>query len=122
MSKPKHSHPSRYELTQTQWERIEGLLSGKASDLGHTAADHRTFVNGVLWVLRSGARWSDLPARYGAYKSVHKRFTRLAAKGVWEQVFQRLIRDLSDDCLMVDSSIVRVHACTRIACICAQPF
>jgi len=110
MLKTKHLRPSRYELTNTQWERIEALLPGKASDPGRTAADNRTFVNGVLWVLRSGARWSDLPLRYGAYKSVHKRFTRWAAKGVWDQVFQALIRDRSSQYLMIDSSIVRAHA------------
>lgn len=62
----------RYELSEGQWQRIEPLLSGKGSDPGRTAADNRLFVNGVLWVLRSGARWSDLPERYGKYKSVHK--------------------------------------------------
>jgi transposase len=45
----------RYELTDAQWQRIEGLLPGKRSDPGRTAADNRVFVNGVLWVLRSGA-------------------------------------------------------------------
>ena len=97
-------------MTQTQWERIEDLLPGKASDPGRTAADNRSFVNGVLWVLRSGARWSDLPARYGACKSVHKRFTRWAAKGIWERVLQSLIQERSNECLMIDSSIVRAHA------------
>ncbi len=110
MSKTITSRPSRYELTQSQWERIEDLLPGKASDPGRTAADNRTFVNGVLWVLRSGARWSDLPARYGAYKSVHKRFTRWAAKGVWERIFQSLTRARDNEYLMIDSSIVRAHA------------
>lgn len=106
----KQPRPSRYELSQTQWDRIEDLLPGKARDPGRTAADNRTFVNGVLWVLRSGARWSDLPPRYGAYKSVHKRFTRWAAKGVWERVFQVLTRDRSNEYLMIDSSVVRAHA------------
>ncbi len=110
MSKTITSRPSRYELTQGQWERIEDLLPGKASDPGRTAADNRAFVNGVLWVLRSGARWSDLPARYGAYKSVHKRFTRWAAKGVWERIFQSLTGARDNEYLMIDSSIVRAHA------------
>ena len=53
--------PSRHELSHAQWTRIEGLLPGKAGDPGPTAADNRTFVNAVLWVLRSGARWSAAP-------------------------------------------------------------
>lgn len=110
MSKPSVSRPSRYELSHAQWARIESLLPGKVGDPGRTAADNRLFVNGVLWVLRSGARWSDLPERYGQYKSVHKRFTRWAANGVWERVFQALTQDRDNQYLMIDSSIVRAHA------------
>ena len=57
-----------------------------------------------------GARWSDLPPRYGAYKSVHKRFTRWADKGVWQRLFDALSRDRDNEYLMIDSSIVRAHA------------
>ena len=71
-----------YELSDGQWQRIEALLPGKPSDPGRTATDNRLFVNGVLWVLRSGAHWSDLPERYGKYETVHKRFTRWARSGV----------------------------------------
>ena len=77
----------RYELSEAQWVRIEPLLPGKQSDPGRTGGDNRLFLNGVLWVLRSGARWSDLPERYGKYKTVHKRFTRWARAGVWERIF-----------------------------------
>ena len=66
----------RYELTQEQWVKIERLLPGKEGDRGRTALDNRQFVNGVLWVLRSGAHWHDLPERYGKWKTTHKRFTR----------------------------------------------
>lgn len=99
----------RYELSEVQWRRIEPLLPGKASDPGRTAADNRNFVNGVLWVLRSGARWSDLPERYGKFKSVHKRFTRWSQKGVWDRVFAVLTKDCDNEYLMIDSTVVRAH-------------
>ena len=99
----------RYELTQAQWDRIEDFLPGKSTDRGVTARDNRLFVNGVLWVLRSGARWSDLPERYGKWKSVHKRFTRWAKAGVWERVFDDLAGDADNDYIMLDSTIVRTH-------------
>ena len=100
---------SRYELSDAQWRRIEGLLPGRADTVGRTAADNRRFVNGVLWVLRSGARWHDLPERYGKYKSVHKRFGRWAASGVWDRVFSDLVADRRNLYLMIDSTIVRAH-------------
>ena len=101
---------SRYELSTEQWEKIKDLLPGKQGDRGRTAIDNRNFVNAVLWILRSGARWSDLSEeRYGKYKSVHKRFTRWAQKGVWEKIFKHLIRDRDNEYLMIDSTIVKAH-------------
>jgi len=99
----------RYELSNAQWERIRDLLPGKTGDPGRAGADNRLFVNAVLWVLRSGARWSDLPERYGKYKTVHKRFMRWAAKGVWERLFKVLSRDRDNEYLMIDSTIIRAH-------------
>ena len=99
----------RYELTDTQWDRIAGLLPGKSSDPGRTASNNRLFVNGVLWVLRSGAHWHDLPERYGKYKSVHKRFSRWAKAGVWERVFEVLTADRRNEYLMLDATLVRAH-------------
>jgi transposase len=99
----------RYELTTAQWERIAPLLPGKSGDPGRTAADNRLFVNGVLWVLRSGAHWCDLPERYGKWKSLHKRFSRWAKAGVWERVFEALIDDPKNEYLMLDTTLVRAH-------------
>lgn len=100
---------SRYELSDVQWERIESCLPGRKEHVGRTAVDNRQFVNGVLWVIRSGARWSDLPERYGKYKSVHKRFMRWATAGVWERIFADLVRDKRNQYLMLDATIVRAH-------------
>jgi transposase len=99
----------RYELSNEQWGVIAGLLPGKVGDPGRSGADNRLFVNGVLWVLRSGAHWHDLPPRYGKWKSVHKRFTRWAKAGVWERVFSLLTADPDNDYLMLDSTLVRAH-------------
>ena len=99
----------RYELTDAQWRRIADLLPGKKSDLGRTGADIRLFVNAVLWVLRSGAHWHDLPERYGKYKTVHKRFGRWADAGVWERLFKHLIADPDNDYVMLDTTLIRVH-------------
>jgi transposase len=99
----------RYELNQTQWERIAALLPGKAGDPGRTAMDNRLFVNGVLWVLRSGAHWCDLPERYGRWKTVHKRFSRWSKAGVWDRVFADLTKDRDNQYLMIDSTLVRAH-------------
>ena len=99
----------RYELSNEQWRRIERLLPGKKGDPGRTGDDNRLFVNAVLWVLRSGARWSDLPERYGKSKSVHKRFTRWAQKGIWERVFESLTGDPDNQYLMLDTTLVRAH-------------
>ncbi len=99
----------RYELHESQWERIEQLLPGKREDPGRSGRDNRLFVHGVLWVLRSGARWSDLPERYGKWKSVHKRFTRWARAGVWEEIFNALLKDPQNDYLMLDATLVKAH-------------
>jgi transposase len=99
----------RYELSDDQWGQLAPLLPGKVGDPGRSGEDNRLFVNGVLWILRSGARWEDLPERYGKYKSVHKRFTRWAKAGVWERVFDSLTADPDNQYLMLDTTLVRVH-------------
>ena len=86
-----------------------GVAARQAGDPGRTAADNRLFVNGVLWVLRSGAHWHDLPERYGKWKSVHTRFSRWAKSGVWERVFEALTKDRKNEYLMLDTTLVRAH-------------
>ena len=95
----------RYELSASQWRRIEHFLPGRPGSVGVTAKDNRNFVNGVLWTLRSGARWKDLPDRYGKWKSVHKRFTRWSGAGIWERIFKELLQDPKNSHVMIDSTI-----------------
>jgi len=92
---------SRYELSDVQWGKIEDFLPGRKEHVVRTAEDNRCFVNGVLWMLLSGARWQDLPERCGKYKSLHKRFSRWAKSGVWEKVFHALLQDRKNQYLMI---------------------
>jgi transposase len=99
----------RHELTDAQWEQVKDVLPGKEGDPGRTAADNRLFVNAVLYVLKTGVPWEDLPARYGKPNTVWKRFDRWCAAGVWE----RLARALGDpelEELQIDSTTVKAHA------------
>ena len=99
----------RYELSEAQWVKIAPMLPGKATDPGRTGSDNRGFVNACLWVLRSGAHWQHLPADYGKWKTIHRRFSRWCHAGVWERVFAALTADRDNQYLMLDSTIVRAH-------------
>ncbi|MFI5014676.1 MAG: transposase, partial [Hyphomicrobiales bacterium] len=59
----------RTVLTQEQWERVAPLLPGKATDPGATARDNRVFLEGVLWIVRTGSPWRDLPEVFGHWNS-----------------------------------------------------
>lgn len=99
----------RYELSGSQWRNINGFLPGRPGSVGVTVKDNRNFVNGVLWVLRSGSEWKNSPVGYGKWKSVHKRFTRWAKGGVWERIFEVLLGDPDNVYVMIDSTIVRIQ-------------
>jgi len=96
-------------LRDDQWKKIEGLLPGRKETVGVTAADNRLFIEGVLWIARTGAMWRELPARYGKWNSVFQRYNRWSKTGVWERMFQKLSDDPDFEYLMIDSTVVRAH-------------
>src|SRR3954465_6209786 len=99
----------RYALRDDQWERIEGLLPGRAGHVGVTAKDDRLFVEAGLYRYRAGLPWRALPERFGAWEKVHTRFGRWAKTGVWERVFRHLAGDADNEYAMIDSTVVRAH-------------
>lgn len=96
-------------LSDAQWERIEPILPGKASDPGRTATDNRLFVEAVLWVARTGIPWRDLPSEFGRWERTYMRFNRWCKNGVWERVTKTLSADADLQRLFIDSTIVRAH-------------
>jgi transposase len=101
--------PRRHELTDEQWESIKDVLPGKAGDPGRTAADNRLFVNAVLFVAKTGIPWADLPARYGNWNSIWRRYDRWCEKDVWRRIAETLGEpDLEE--VQLDSTTVKAHA------------
>ncbi len=99
----------RTVLTDAMWARIEDMLPGKKSDPGGTAADNRLFMEAVLWRFRTGSPWRDLPARFGNWNSVFKRFRRWALSGVFERVSDALSEESGLEWVFVDGTVVQAH-------------
>ena len=85
----------RYEMTDEAWERIDSLLPKQGR--GGRWNDHRTTINGMFWVLNSGAPWRDMPSRYGCWQSVYDRYCRWTTDGLFDRILRRLHIQLDDE-------------------------
>lgn len=99
----------RHELTDEQFEKIKYFLPGREGYVGATAKDNKLFINGVLWIFKTGAPWRDLPERYGHWKNIHRRFSRWSKTGVFDKIFQILSNDADMEFLLIDGTIVKAH-------------
>jgi transposase len=105
---------TRYELTYRQWQRVEPLLPPERPPTGRPN-HHRTILNGILWVLRNGAPWRDLPEHYGPVGTVSSRFYRWCHSGLWSRLLSALQAqadargEIDWDLHFVDATIVRAH-------------
>ena len=99
----------RLVISDDVWDRIASHLPGKASDCGVTAADNRLFMESVLWRVRTGSPWRDLPVAFGNWNSAFRRFRRWAEKGVFEGLFEALSQQPDFEYALVDGTIVSVH-------------
>ena len=117
--KKKHRHEGqakrgrRYELTDEAFERIEPLLPMQRP--GGQWKDHRTVLNGMFWILNSGAQWRDMPERYGKWQTVYDRYRRWTREGLFDRILNRLHLELDADGRIdwdvfdVDGSNIRAH-------------
>jgi transposase len=99
----------RAVLTEAQWQRIAPLLPGKKGDPGRSGDDNRRSLEGILWIVRTGAPWRDLPEDFGKWFTVWKRFRRWALNGVFEKVFKALSGEPDMEYALIDGTIVKVH-------------
>ena len=103
---------SSVSLTQRQWEKILAFLRARPVGYVGKEAECERFIEAVLWIVRSGAQWRLLPPDYGAWNSVYKRFDRWSRKGVWEVMQHHFAGDADMESVMIDSTVVRAHACS----------
>jgi transposase len=105
---------SRGDLTEAEWRILKGLLpvereAGKRGK-GRPPEDNRNIINGILWRLRCGTPWRDVPEKYGNWNSIYRRFRRWSASGVWESVAIALAETMADSGhYNIDSTSVRAH-------------
>src|SRR5882757_1979082 len=87
------------DLTNEQWNMVEPILPAdpvRDDGRGRPWSERRKILNGVLWILRTGAPWQDLPPRYGPYQTVHRRFQNWVRSGVMEELLVKLAQQLKD--------------------------
>src|SRR5688500_11243128 len=97
----------RYKLDDHEWAAIKPLLPNKPR--GVPRVDDRRILNGIFWVLRSGAPWRDLPENFGPYTTCYNRFVRWQRAGVWAKIMSALAGAHDAAVQMIDSSIIRAH-------------
>src|SRR3954464_528508 len=105
----------RGELNDEQWERLQPLLPAQKPRTGRPNLEHRQVVNGILWILRTGAPWRDLPERYGKWPTVSCRFYRWREAGIWDRVWAQLQSEADEQeqidwqVHFLDGTVVRAH-------------
>jgi transposase len=103
----------RGELTEAAWARIAPLLPANGGR-GQQWRDHRQVIDAILWKLRTGAPWRDLPERYGPWRTVYARFVRWQRDGTWDRLLAH-VQTKSDAVgevvweVSIDSTTVRAH-------------
>jgi transposase len=104
----------RFELTDAEYERIAPLLPSLKPRRGGRWRDHRRVINGILFRVRTGCPWRDVPERYGPYQTLYKRFARWGEDGTWARIEAALLAQAHaagevDLAGHIDSTVVRAH-------------
>ena len=99
----------RFVISDRSWAIIEPLVPGTVRDSGVTARDTRLFLEAVLWRVRVGGPWRDLPPGFGAWNSFFRRFRRWAQGGVFQRIFEAVSDDPDFEYALIDGTIISAH-------------
>ena len=99
----------RFVQTDAQWAKMEPHCLGKPSDLGRSGRNNRLFLEAVLWIVRTGSPWRDLPAMFGNWSTAFRRFRDWREADVFKRIFDALSEEPDMEYAMIDATIVKVH-------------
>ena len=99
----------RFEVSDEQWEKLAPYFGNKQGKMGRPQADNRKLFNGVLWVLRTGAPWRDLPDYYGPWQTVYKRFAQWQENDTLKNFFENLREGADMQDLCIDGTYIKAH-------------
>jgi transposase len=107
----------RHQLTDEEWELIEDVFPPRANT-GRPPVDRRKVLNGIFWVLRTGAPWRDVPEEFGKWHTIWDLFDKWNDAGLLDEILRRLraakvdVGDIDQDLWCIDGSVVRAARCT----------
>jgi transposase len=99
----------RHSISNEKYERIRHLFPAEEGKVGRRPKNTRRYVNAVLYILATGCPWRDLPAEFGPWNSVFKRFSNWCRLGVWDSIMKALNEQPDEEVAMLDSTIMRAH-------------
>ena len=99
----------RHDISDHVWSILRVHLPGSKGHVGRPCNNNRLFLNAVLWKLRVGCPWRDLPPQYGHWNTVWRRFRTWRDKGVWEKLFDLVSDDPDLEWLMIDATHIKAH-------------
>ena len=107
----------RHCLTDEQWEMVADLVEVTPAKTGRPPKDRRVILNGIFWILRTGAAWRDLPERFGKWQTVYDHFNNWSKDGTFDAILRRLqgavvdAEEIDKELWCVDGTIVRAARC-----------
>jgi transposase len=99
----------RHEINDCDWERIKNILPSENTGEGRPSKPNRVMLNGMLWKVKTGAPWRDLPERFGSWKTVYSRFRLWSKNDVLKTLFEFLSSDADMQEVSIDSTSCKAH-------------
>lgn len=100
---------ARMFLSDYMWEKLQPHLPPERGRKCRPSKDHRMVMEAIIWKLRTGAPWRDIPEEFGSWNTIYSRFYRMSHSGLLQEILEILKQEADNEWIMIDSTIVRAH-------------